>query len=436
MSLLTPPKLVASTGETYNCRIGGRQGAVGGGRESNLFRSAQWSPDGTCILTSSEDNELRTWIVPADLLEPSESPKQLEPFSSIRTAEPVYAAAIYPYMQLSTPSTCCFIASSRDHPIQLYDMLTPTTRASYPLIDPMTEKYHTPASLLFAPSNPNRFIAGTTSQISFFDIHRNGEGPAIALKTIPTRRSVQTGHTMKGIISALAVCPGNSDGTGVLAAGTFGRQVGLYSAEGTGETIGVFGLGGGDGAGVTQLVWSQCERYLYIAERKSEVISVYDIRVAGEKVESFRGRRAGTNQRVGIDVAYALRGEVVGGGIDGKVRIWEAGHSREDSHIGTAHCEWHAHNDVVSSAVVHPGGAVLATCSGSRKPEALGEDEGEGEEGNGWDNSLKIWALSPLSHDQEDTGDKEYNTADRYDKEKDETIGVAIGQKGTEGTCI
>jgi hypothetical protein len=81
----------------------------------------------------------------------------------------------------------------------------------------------------------------------------------------------------------------------------------------------------------------------------------------------------------------------------------------------------------------------LATCSGSRKPEALEEDEGEGKEGNSWDNSLKIWALSPLSHDQEDIGDKEHNTADTYDKEKDETIGVAIGQKGTEdivGACI
>lgn len=219
----------------------------------------------------------------------------------------------------------------------------------------------------------------------------------VGLKTIPTRRSVQTGHTMKGIISALAVAPGNSEGTGVLAAGTYSRQVGLYSAEGTGETIGVFGLSEEEGgAGVTQLLWSQCGRYLYIAERKSEVIAVYDIRVAGEKVESFRGRKAGTNQRVGIDVAHALNGEVVGGGIDGVVRVWEAGHGKEGEVVGEVKHEWVAHDDVVGSAVVHPGGAVLATCSGSRKNVMFEDQEEEEErEGKRWDNSLKIWALAP-----------------------------------------
>lgn len=261
----------------------------------------------------------------------------------------------------------------------------------------MTEKYHTPASLIFTPSDANKFIAGTTSQISFFDLQRPGEGPTVGLKTIPTRRSVQTGHTMKGIVSALAVASGNSEGTGVLAAGTYSRQVGLYSAEGTGETIGVFGLSEEEGgAGVTQLLWSQCGRYLYIAERKSDVIAVYDIRVAGEKVESFRGRSAGTNQRVGIDVAHALSGEVVGGGIDGTVKVWEAGHGKEGEVVGGVKCEWVAHGDVVGSAVMHPGGAVLATCSGSRK-SVMFEDQEESEEGEGkkWDNSLKIWALTP-----------------------------------------
>lgn len=251
----------------------------------------------------------------------------------------------------------------------------------------------------------------------------------VALKTIPTRRSVQTGHTMKGIVSALAVAPGSSEGTGVLAAGTFSRQVGLYAAEGTGETIGVFGLGEGDGAGVTQLVWSACGRYLYIAERKSEVVSVYDIRVAGEKVESFRGRGAGTNQRVGIDVAYALRGEVVGGGVDGKVRVWEARHGRDGEEVGQAKCEWVAHGDVVGSAVVHPGGAVLATCSGSRRSVTL-EDNGGTGEARGWDNSLKIWALdSPVELDEVD-GEVGGETSGMASTEADGRLDGDVGADG------
>lgn len=227
----------------------------------------------------------------------------------------------------------------------------------------------------------------------------------VGLKTIPTRRSAQTGHTMKGIISALAVAPGSSEGTGVLAVGTYSRQVGLYSAEGTGETIGVFGLSEEGGSGVTQLLWSQCGRYLYIAERKSEVIAVYDIRVAGEKVESFQGRKAGTNQRIGIDVARDLGGEVVGGGIDGKVKVWEGGHGKGEV-VGGVKCEWVAHGDVVGSAVVHPSGVLLATCSGSRNGGMI-EDQWEGRK---WDNSLKVWALEPIRTDSEVEHDNENKT--------------------------
>lgn len=282
----------------------------------------------------------------------------------------------------------------------------------------MTEKYHTPASLLFTPSNPNRFIAGTTSQLSFFDLHRTGEGPVVALKTIPTRRSVQTGVTMKGIISALAVCEDNS----VLAAGTLTRQVGLYDSEGTGEAVGVFWLEEGGGSGVTQLAWSACGRYLYIAERKSDVVAVYDIRVAGEKVESFKGRCAGTNQRVGIDVAYVLGGEVVGGGTDGRVKVWEPGHGKGEVRVK---CEWQAHDDVVGSAVVHPGGAVLATCSGSRRTVTL-DEEGDGSD---WDNSLKIWALEAVERevDREDARE-EVHREDNRDSVNGNTGEKADGQ--------
>jgi len=64
---------------------------------------------------------------------------------------------------------------------------------------------------------------------------------------------------MKGIVSALGMsCEG------LLAAGTFTRWVGLYDGGGRGGTVGVFeikrqekdGGGIGDGAGITQVLWS------------------------------------------------------------------------------------------------------------------------------------------------------------------------------------
>lgn len=31
--------------------------------ENNYFKSAEWSPDGTCIITNSADNHIRTFVV-------------------------------------------------------------------------------------------------------------------------------------------------------------------------------------------------------------------------------------------------------------------------------------------------------------------------------------------------------------------------------------
>lgn len=315
---------------------------------------------------------------PVDLLEPSSSSKQLDPYSQAPSAETVYSSAIYPSMSLSLPETCCFLTATRDHPLHLRDLLVPTIRASYPLINPQTEKYLSPHSLLFFRDDPNKFVAGAISQLSFFDLHRPGEPPMLDLKTIPTRRSPQTASTMRGIISALAI------NEGVLAAGTFSRQVGLYDKSGTGDTIGTFTVDG-EGGGITQLLWSMCGRYLYVAERRSDAVAVYDVRVAGVKVESFAPRAAETNQRMGVDVAYALGGEVVAGGTDGMVSVWKPGEG------GAKAAEWKAHEDVVGSAVVHPTGVVMATCSGSRKLGILDEDDDTW--GKGWENSLKVWAL-------------------------------------------
>jgi len=132
---------------------------------------------------------------------------------------------------------------------------------------------------------------------------------------------------MKGIVSTLDL-----SSTGLLAAGTFTRSVGLYDSAGQGDCIAVFSVADEQssgartdigGSGITQVRWSPCARYLYVAERKSDGILVYDIRVAGKKLGCLQGRRADTNQRLGIDVVPTQSGhEICAGGTDGGVRIW------------------------------------------------------------------------------------------------------------------
>ncbi|KAI9770540.1 MAG: hypothetical protein M1840_003130 [Geoglossum simile] len=358
------PKCVATSGALYQCsvseaqrreslKLGSGQGSTSSGpSESNIFKSAQWSPDGTCILTSSEDNKVRTFVMPVDLLE-NDNPHALTPFSITLKAEPVYCTSIYPGFNLQDPSTACFLAATRDHPIHLHDALTPLIRATYPLISPTTEKYVTPHSILWSPCGL-RFICGSDALISIFDVSRIGAGPVESHPTIPSKRKkiVGGGVGMKGIISALSLS--SPIGNRILAAGTFTRMIGLYDSEGSGDCIAVFSIAQADpeestsasGAGITSLEWSPCGRYLYVAERKSAEILVYDIRVTGRRVGSLIGRTAASNQRLGTCVVPAGQGhEFWAGSDDGVVRVWRlTGEDLDVSKQLGPSWAWKAHN--------------------------------------------------------------------------------------------
>ena len=226
----------------------------------------------------------------------------------------------------------------RDHPIRLNSALTGHMGASYPLVNPMTEEHLSPHSLLFS-SQGDRFIAGSESLISTFDVSRPGDEPVSSMSTGPKKRK-GTGYSgavnMRGIVSALSV----DASTGVLAAGTYGRYVGLYDFQGQGECIGVFSVKGTTadlqigGGGIIQLSWSPCGRYLHIAERKSDGVMLYDIRKTGQLLAWLEGRAAHTNQRLGINlVATDDQGghELWAGGVDGFFRMWKDPHQHEGS---------------------------------------------------------------------------------------------------------
>lgn len=401
---------------------------------SNYFKSAQWhvahfcvlsqnadvqlrSPDGTTILSSSYDKKLRSFVLPPDLLSPErEPPHILTPYSLQQSPEPVYATEFHPAYNLQETSTCLVMASIRSLPIRLFSPFAPGILASYPLVSPTTETYITPYSLLFSHANANHFFAGSDSRVSAFDLNRNGEGPISTRHTTPSRRyhTAATGG-MKGIVSTLAM---SSDG--ILAAGTFSRWVGLYDGYGRGDTVSAFAVAqqmDGDerthGKGLTQVMWSQCGRYLCTVERGSDGVGVWDIRGNGKWLAWLKGRNARTPQRLGVDV---IGEEVWAGGIDGVVRVWD-GLGMMGGVINPK-WEYQAHSDVVSSTIMHQSGSVLATCSGQRhdssslepaSPQSGSHIEssgmpspnsgssqssfGPGLPGVVFDNSLKIWAL-------------------------------------------
>ncbi|KAL3459442.1 WD40-repeat-containing domain protein [Aspergillus heterothallicus] len=374
------------------------------------FRSVEWSPDGTTLLTDSSDHNVRTYILPPDLLDEKRLPHELTPYSILPSGEPTYSTAFYPFFSLQDPSSAVFLSAARDHPIKLASALVPTTLATYSLVNPTTEAFITPHCMAYPLSLAGtHFLTGSDSLICLFDVSRSGnEGPISWMPTIPSKRKqlVGGGVGMKGIISAMAV---NPDAGGILAAGTFSRNVGLYDSNGSGQSLGTFNVARTEadrrigGGGVTQLLWSPCGRYLYITERKSDGVLVYDIRVTGQLLGWLQGRRALTNQRMKIDLVTNGEGsshEIWAGGTDGFMRLWQDPAYTAGGQDPAFEWKVNPGDGSVSSTVMHPMGDIAATTSGQKRlDELVGGGCGESLR-TGSNTSLDVWLLPCLTESE------------------------------------
>ena len=337
------PRCVATTGDAFCKAISDVHAEEANEKydraESDFFREAQFSSDGTTIVTHSEDQCLRTFVLPVDLLANS-GPHQLSTRRIIHSPSNVQSYALYPNFDLENPSTTVALSAARDLPISLVNVLhMNTVHATYPLIHPTTEAYISPNCIAWSRDG-SRFITGSMNQISVFDSSYDGSGPILKHKTVSGKTEKKrfggsTIHSCTGIFNALSISP-----DGLLAAGTMQRQVTLYANEGSGECMTSFSLSTlrGErhttkGSGVTQLAWSPCGTYLFVAERQSHVILVYDMRNTFERVAWLSGRQARTSQKLGIDVVPAADGfEVWAGGTDGYVHMWKNLGSRSGEH--------------------------------------------------------------------------------------------------------
>ncbi|KAK4544351.1 hypothetical protein LTR36_004242 [Oleoguttula mirabilis] len=427
MSIIDTPshaKCLATTGTTFcktieQCNTAWsaqpRRHGRDNGRESNLFREAQFSSDGTMIVTHNEDQCLRTFLLPTGLLDESEQAHALSAHSTAPSPSNLHSYATYPYFDLRDPATTLVLSASADQPITLSNALDYSTiHAKYQHVSPTTEEYIRSNSLAFSRDG-RHFVAGSRNQISIFDCSRDTSGPSSFHRTGANRKARQQygkpSIGCQGIVSALSI-----SGDGVLAAGTTEREVGLYANEGRGECITAFALAERGavacgktqvhGTGITSLKWSPCGKYLCIAERQCDSIQVYDVRNTMQWVSQLTGRQADTTQKLGVDIVTISDGyEVWAGGTDGCVRMWSNPGSQGGEH--TPDGEMKLHNDPVSSAIWHPSGAVLATSSGQRFPLAECDDSSSSESdedadnASNWhsqqwaapDNKLNIWNL-------------------------------------------
>lgn len=294
---------------------------------------------------------------------------------------PLHAYAIHPKWSLADPATNLVLATPNGNPLQLKNLILNQTVMSYDL--KRNEDFISPLALVFS-NNHDHFVTGSNKRIAIFDV--NVKRP---IQNLPTS---STGVGVRGIVSSLAISP-----MGVLAAGTFSRWIGLYDAEGRGAEQACFSVGNErpciPGRGVSSLHWSADGFYLYVVERYSACVLVYDMR-RGQLLSKLCGRYGRTYQHLGVQTGHDWLGSqaVLAGGTDGRISVWHCPQWFEgDVEPNSTH---QMHADAVSSVAVRSQGCgrYLATCSGSRRTSGVVS--------SGSDFSVKIWTAHDASADR------------------------------------
>ncbi|POS78370.1 hypothetical protein DHEL01_v203224 [Diaporthe helianthi] len=387
-------------------------------RFPSIYKGAQWTADGTTIIAATYHNQLCSFVVPSDLLEPREHPLVLRPQKTLSLPETTNVFAPAPYFALEAPETHHVLVACRDHPIQIFRALptTPTpvddrqpdetsSLFSYRLISPQTEAY-LPVHSLAWPSpyaaTSSSFFVGSNNLIAQFNLHRIGDGPQQVVHTIPSKRHISKGNGvgMRGMVSALSTQNDeNYVPTALLAAGTWTRWVGLYDFARGGERVATWSVadaaasvvvqdplsgslqrpatkGGIGGAGITQTAWSPDGRYLLVNERQSTGVLVYDVRVTNKVLGFLAGRGALTHQKLDLTVYPDSEGlggfEVWSGTTDGTVKVWQGVGNDEGcvwpswdfSTVDESDGEESLPRSPVGSVALHKYGSVVATCTG------------------------------------------------------------------------
>lgn len=374
---------------------------------TSCIQEAQLSPDGTCVFTSDYSRTFSVYPIDTDILSEAGT-RPLKPYARFSSANPIWAFAANPHFNLQDPSSTHVLISRKDSYITLHNALWDTTKlystdtpqslrsgpvdiskplASYKLVDRLTEAVTAPISLAYSYQGTH-FFAGKQNGIATFDLEYT-EDPIHTIVTIPAKRNKLKGggRGFKGWISALSLSPSSAPSHGgLLAAGARTRYVGIYNAE-SGDEMTHFSLPGTIngkkfrnenfqhimGDGVSHLKWSPCGRYLYVAERQSDVLLIYDVRNFSLALGYCAGRKALTKQKLGFDVwnagasPYDIEGishELWAGGTDGNMRVWRDPYRKEGAVEPDDVLQVGVQDSPVVSTLVHPSGSLAVAARG------------------------------------------------------------------------
>ncbi|KNA12280.1 hypothetical protein SOVF_127390 [Spinacia oleracea] len=346
---------------------------------NNFLKSVKWSPDGSCFLTSSDDNALRLFSLPdnesdfpAGSLPSGPDEDSYTANLVINEGESVYDYCWYPYMSASDTTSCVFATTTRDHPVHLWDSTTGELRCTYRAFDAMDE-ITAAFSIAFNPTG-TKIFAGYNKTLRVFDVHRPGRD----FKQHSTLQGSKEGQS--GIISAIAFSPANS---GMLATGSYDQTTAIYREDNM-ELLYV--LHGQEG-GVTHVQFSKDGNYLYTGARKDPYIMCWDVRNTVEVVYKLYRSTEKTNQRISFDIEPFGR-HLATGGEDGLVHIY-------DLQTGQWTSSFAAASDTVNGFSFHPFLPMAVSSSGHRRfgfPDDADDEEVVTINSN--ENCASVWGFS------------------------------------------
>lgn len=419
---LEPPCLLGSTNDTYShCNIVDSwanekllqvASVPRTTTHTNQFKTCQWTPDGSSLIASNQDQCVRTFVPPPNLLssEETEVSELAPPYSRIAFPHAaVSSLAIHPRFEIGQYFGAYICVSTSDHPLQLFNVHDfvsgstvnqdqvashPKATASYPLINPDTEAMTGTLALSFGGLEGSTILAGTTRQrgkVCIYDVARPGE-MCIA--------SVELGYKSRPIVSTIAPQQ-NWDDTMTAVAGFYNSVYlgALYDFRTDELAIPIEKYDAcGVQKGVTQMLWSSNGRCLFVVERQSSEILVLDARMAFKPLASLKNYHGNTNQRLFATTLLNYKdglNYLCTGSTDGSVYMYD----EIDAVLGAGKepvFSWRAHEPTsnVSSVSFNPISGtenvpiLVSTTGGRRTPIETEEDSL-----NFPESTLKIWKL-------------------------------------------
>lgn len=332
-----------------------------------------WSPCGDHLAVSS-DTSIQVYSPWQDSMEDTE----LTPSASIRHAE-----CLYSWVWTRGPTTTSptmLVTTGRYQPVQLYTCQNNTNNSldiqiesTYKCINQLDELSHAFSVALDRTSST--LYCGLKGEVRVFDVSRPGR--------VSTCHVTRGKKGQNGIVSCLAV----SDVLPVYAAGCYDRTVGLYSEQGDRLCV----LRGQQG-GVTQLAFTKDGTKLFAGGRKDNEVLCWDLRQPGMVLYTLQ-REVTTNQTIQFTLSPCQK-YLSSANTDGSVRVWDLD-GQADSVTGVLEpvAGWLLHKDASNGVSWHPGGELLATCSGQRHFKMDNEMHMEEDEVVE-ENSVVVWNLS------------------------------------------